>query len=448
MCDRQHSPTLRFLASLFLLASPLFDGVVSVAAGQASGSMLDALRQLQGQGDASGSSVPSESGPATWSVEQPVDPSRYHLLPGDLVAVGVWGETPETWRLRVTPTGSLVVPNAGPVDVGRRTLSEAEVLVARALQPVYPRSRASLTLIEPGRFRITVAGMVGRPGIYEVTGFDRLSMALESAGGIRAGGSVRRVRMRSISPDAFPLADLKGASWVPEDSLFEVDLLPWIVQGELASNPTLRPGLIVDVPLQRETVRIRGPVHGRSGLEVPAIPATRIGDRPEEEPDLVVEWREGDTIGSLLAQIGGVSERATGEGILHRLGERPRTIQLAQQEVQSAPLEPGDLIEVGYAARWVFVNGAVRSPGRFPYLPGFRSGDYIAMAGGATELGRATGWTVRDSTGVVSKVGPVAEVNPGSVLRVPERRSYKVMTILGPLSSATALIISIAALTR
>lgn len=392
-------------------------------------SLLDALRQLQGGTTSTSDTPTTETGPATWSVEAPVDPASYRLLPGDGIHVGLWGETPKSWTLRVSPEGDLIVPMAGPVAVEGLTLSEAESRVRNALQPLYPRARISLRLVEPGRFRVSVAGLVARPGVYEATASDRLSMALIAAGGIRAGASIRSIRL--IPREGVPRS---------------IDLLPWLLRGELDANPTLSPGTSIEVPLRGPTVRVRGPVQGRSGLELTPDRATRFADRPEEEPDIVIEWQTGDSVGTLLAAVGGLNDHATGRGALIRAGSAKRSLDLTRAEATALPVEANDLLEVEYETRWVYITGAVRQPGRYPYLPGMRAIDYVAMAGGPSELGRAKGWGLRDDGGHFRALDPMNELKPGDFLRVPERRSYKVTTFLAPLSSATAVVLSIIAI--
>lgn len=403
----------------------------------ANGTLYETLRRVrEGQ---IGETTPSQGTVplvVTPPLEAPVDPRTYRLIPGDQVHVGVWGEAYDSQYLAVSPEGDLIVSGLGPVAVRGLTLAEAETRVVQGLRPFYPRGTISLRLLQPGRFRIFVAGMVSHPGVFEVTRMDRLSAVLEDAGGIRSGGSSRRVRVLRTSE--------AGVSVDP----LEFDLSPWILHGDTDANPLLEPGMTVEIPGQGPTVRVRGPVNGRSALELPAAASARVGDRPEEEPDRSVEWKEGDRVGDLLDFVGGISERATGRGVLYREGAPPVALDLNRGEDREVPLRPGDLLEVGYAARWVFVVGSVRSPGRYPFLPDLRVGDYVSMAGGPTELGRASGWTLDQEGENRRKVEMDEGILPGSTIRVPERRTYRVSTILAPLSSAAALILSLVALSR
>ena len=399
-----------------------------------SGSILERLQQTQGRDltTSGGTTAPAPSTP----LETLVDPATYRLFSGDELHLGIWGEIPCSFLLSVGPEGDLVLPGKGPLRVAGLTLRETEDAVVTTLRPIYGQARVTLRLTQQAKIRIMVTGMVAKPGIYQITGADRLSSLLELAGGVRPGGSLRRIVVRR--PD-----DPSGRG-APR----EIDMLPWSLQGEIDSNPFLEPGMRVEVPAQGAAVRVRGPVFSRGALQTPVAAAVRIADRPEEEPDLLIEMRLGDTVGLLLDQVGGLSDRATGRGTLQRGNDPPRVLDLSSPEGRSLPLRPGDTLEVEYAMRWVFVTGSVRSPGRFPYLPGLNASDYIHLAGGATEIGRTSGWTIEAPDGTRRSVKHAGPVLPGSTLRVPEQRSYKTTTWLSPLSTATALLISIVALTR
>jgi protein involved in polysaccharide export with SLBB domain len=400
-----------------------------------SGSILERLQQIQGreQTTPSETTVPAPSTP----LEALVDPASYRLFSGDELHLGIWGETPRSFLLSVGPEGDLVLPGRGPLRIAGLTLNQAEEAVIAALRPSFGRARITLRLTQQAKLRIMVTGMVAKPGVYEMTGADRLSSLLELAGGVRPGGSLRRIVMR-------PSGDGGSDSSQPR----EIDMLPWLLRGDIEANPFLKPGVRIEVPTQGAAVRIRGPIFSRGALQTPVASAVRIGDRPEEEPDLFLEMRSGDTVGLLLDQVGGVSDRATGRGRLLRENEPARLLDLSSPDDRALPLRPGDTLEVEYAMRWIFVTGAVRSPGRFPYLPGLDARSYIHLAGGPTEVGRTSGWSIEGPDGTRRSVDHAGLVLPGSTLRVPERRSYKTSTWLSPLSTATAVVISIVALTR
>jgi protein involved in polysaccharide export with SLBB domain len=159
---------------------------------------------------------------------------------------------------------------------------------------------------------------------------------------------------------------------------------------------------------------------------------------------MLLEWKEGDTVGFLLTRAGGLSAEASGQILLVR--DRERTV-IGPAESESIAVRPGDVIEVSMRERYVYVIGAVRYPGPYAHLPSLTAADYVQLAGGPTEIGRGNGWRVRLPDGrETGEIGPETYLVAGSTVRVPERWTYRVSTLLAPISGITALVISVIAL--
>lgn len=442
-CPRRTTSPLHHVTIQSLLVGLLVPWIaISPCLAQSSSTALqDLLRSVDG--DRTDEVGPGYAAPP-WSLENAIDRSTYRVIPGDRIHVGIWSESPVSHLLGITPDGMLVIPKVGPIEVAGNTLEDAERKVADALAALYPRARVTLTLLEPGRFRNLVTGMVSNPGVYESMVGDRLSMALRAAGGISSGGTVRRIRI--IDPMETDTASRTTPT--VSDSPHEVDLLPWLVKGDLDANPVLTPGQVIEVAPQEETVSIRGAVNGRSNYRNLEPVEGAFGNRPSEEPAFEIEWRDGDTFGWLLEAAGGPSRLASGTATIERLGDEIRMLDLASAEDLAFPLEAGDQIEVDAGARWVYVVGSVRMPGRYPYFPGYSAEEYVLLAGGTTELGRDSGWEITRVDGKVREIEGSVRIEPGTKLRVPEIRVQKVSRYLGPLTSAAALLLSIIAITN
>ena len=377
-------------------------------------------------------------------LEAPVDPRQYFLVPGDQLFLGIWGDRTETYRTVVTPDGHLVVPDLLAVDVRGLTLQEGAESVKRALAPLYPRDPIELHLLELGKFRVTVTGAVARPGLYETNGAERLSDLIEAAEGIRREASLRRIRVR---PRNAAIADLAptpaGARGV------EVDLAGWYLNGDPDSNPHLRPGDVVEVPTRESYVEVGGAIGGATGIlaEDLSVPLVEP-NRPEELERVRIEWIPGDRISDVLALSGGLGDAASGRGLLVTKDGIRESIDLFDPADLERPVSAFSRLEVENSKRWVYVVGAVRSPGRYPYYPGLAPRDYVLLAGGETENGRTKDWQLVDTAGNSEDAMKAAYLEPGATLRVPERRSYWMGRILSPLSSAAALGISILILTN
>jgi len=359
-------------------------------------------------------------------LETPIDPGTYVVVPGDLLQLQVGGETDRAWRLAVTASGRLLLPSAESIDAAGRTLEEVDDLVRRAMAPRFPGKPISLHMLQPGMFRIPITGMIASPGVLLVHAYDRLSFAIGAAGGPLPGGSIRRIEIHHA-----------------DGRVDEIDMVRFVHSGDLDQNPTVAPGMRIHVPPAGDFVRVTGALRGLAGMERPIV--SNVGSRIPESPRMKLEWRQGDTVGSMLTRAGGLSEDATGEIVLVRGSEM---LRLRSPEDDSAMVRAGDLIETAVRDRWVYVIGAVRYPGPHGHLPSLTAADYVRIAGGPTELGRGRGWRVQVEGRKSVPIGEEEHIPPGSTVVVPERWTYKVSTLLAPISGITALVISVVALRK
>ncbi|HSN82069.1 MAG TPA: SLBB domain-containing protein [Polyangiales bacterium] len=106
------------------------------------------------------------------------------LLPGDVIQLTTVSAKTQVYEgLIVDALGQLHIPLAGDIDVGGKTLSEAEKAVERGLQRYDRFARANLIIIRPEGHTAVVVGAVVRPGRVQVTPGMRLADLLAESGG-------------------------------------------------------------------------------------------------------------------------------------------------------------------------------------------------------------------------------------------------------------------------
>lgn len=360
---------------------------------------------------------------APFALEGIVDPVSYRVAPGDLLAVGIWGAADLALELSVGADGGLVIPSVGVVAIGGLSLDQAAGEVRRACASAYPRSAITLTLVRPGRLRIPITGQVIAPGIYEVLSTFRLADLIQIAGGLSSAADTRSIQITH--------RDGSGAT---------SDLLAWRADGSLAGNPVLDTGDRVHVSPATGMYRVRGVFP--EGTE---IAATSLLDRPFRTETRVVPARSGDRLDFVLRAAGWPGTHACTDAVwIFAPGHERREVRLT--DAAATELRPDDAIEIPFCREWVSVNGSVVRPGLYPYLPGQTVADYVYLAGGPTELGRNAGWKTIDAHGKRQGVAATDTVAAGARIWVPNRRYYTVSTILTPLGTAVAVIVSLVAL--
>mgnify|MGYP002777260740 CR=1 FL=1 len=114
-------------------------------------------------------------------------------------------------------------------------------------------------------------------------------------------------------------------------------------------------------------------------------------------------------------------------------------------------LEPGDVIVVPFRQLFVTVSGAVRSPGRYPYIPDRSWEYYVALAGGFdTERNAGQTLAIYDQAGKAQVKGRL--IQPEDIIEAKSNSFIygfgRVAGIIGTTISVASLVISIYSMTR
>jgi hypothetical protein len=107
----------------------------------------------------------------------------------------------------------------------------------------------------------------------------------------------------------------------------------------------------------------------------------------------------------------------------------------------------GDTLVVPFKRRNILVEGAVYSPGSYPYSPNYGVNEYVALAGGPTRNAQPVSTlTMVTPSGEVKEYNKSLVVEPGSALVVPERHYSRAEVVQIGLSIASVLISGVAVL--
>ncbi len=300
-------------------------------------------------------------------LEKEIDPAQYIVGPDDRFLLFIFTAEPVQYELFVTPDGRMVIPTVGVVDVREKNLLQVREMVRRAVQQVYRNAKVALALRKIRTFKVAVLGAVRKPSLVQATPADRISEAIERAGGLLNEASMRRIQL------------------FRQDTVIEVDLYRFYAYGDDSQNPYLRGGDRIVVPYRYE----------RFVFEVG-------GNVPN--PD-VFEYRPGDKLSTALRFAGGFYASANLDSVeIDRFTLDGTRIARFFVDItawrgrlfaeDSLPgdiaLQPGDRIFVRarkdyLAPKVVVIRGEVPYPGYYPINEGEeRLLDVIRRAGGVT----------------------------------------------------------------
>ncbi|MCC8188388.1 MAG: SLBB domain-containing protein [Bacteroides sp.] len=177
-------------------------------------------------------------------------PQDYRLGPGDEVIIDVWGASETTIRQQISPEGSILVSNIGPVYLNGMTVREANAYLQREFSKIYagisgnePISQVKMTLGEIRSIQINIMGEVSVPGTYTLSSFSSVFHALYRAGGVNDIGSLRNIR---VVRDGKPLVEL--------------DMYDFIMRGVWQDDVRLQEGDVIIVAPYQNLVKITGKV--------------------------------------------------------------------------------------------------------------------------------------------------------------------------------------------
>ncbi len=285
-------------------------------------------------------------------------PQNYRLGPGDEVVIDIWGTSEDHLRQTISPEGSIMINQIGPVYLNGMTIDAANKHIRNQFSRKYAgmtdaETDIQVTLGQVRTIQVNILGEVATPGTYRLSPFSTVFHALYRAGGINDIGTLRDVQ---VIRNGKKIAD--------------IDLYEFLFDGKTTGNIRLQEGDIISVPTYGQLVSIDGNVK-----------------RP-----MYYEVKPNETIADLLEYAGGFQGDAY-DGMVRlarQTGTENELFNIDRGEFASYRLQDGDIITVGtildrYANR-VELKGAVYRPGMFAIGKDVNTvGDLVRKADGVTD---------------------------------------------------------------
>lgn len=155
--------------------------------------MMAAIAQAQTLGPQIGASTSSPSGSggsATKSgsggvIAVPEDFSKLRIRPGFLLDVQVFDEPDMSGQFRVGPTGNVLLPLVGAVDVGGATLAEAQEHIQHVLKDggILKNPQVTLDIAQYAPTLVSILGEINTPGRLQMLAPHSLLDVIAFAGG-------------------------------------------------------------------------------------------------------------------------------------------------------------------------------------------------------------------------------------------------------------------------
>jgi len=272
---------------------------------------------------------------------------NYRLGPDDIVLLQLFGKQNSSEELKVSRTGTISLPEIGPVNVNGLTVAQASDLIVNKVREAMIGVDAVVTMGKLRTINIFVAGEAKTPGMFAVSALTNVTQALYVAGGVSEIGSLRDIQVKRNG-----------------ETVARFDLYNLLLRGDNSGDIQLKHGDVVFVAPLKATVEATGEV------KRPAI----------------YEIKSGETIDNLLSMVGGTKAGAYPQSVVLERFDSNNLRNLLNLDLTNAvnkqmSLRDGDVLRVSATSprieHQVTLVGAVVRPGQYSWQQGLRINDLI-----------------------------------------------------------------------
>lgn len=271
-------------------------------------------------------------------------PKNYPLSAGDEVLINVWGDSELNLKLTLSPDGTIIIPNVGPVALSGLTIEEAENRIKQELGKIMwnlvdgkePNTFVSVGLGKIRSIKVNIVGEAIAPGTYTLSSLATLFNALYAAGGVNDIGSLRNIR---VYRDNKEIANL--------------DVYDYLLNGKYDTNIRLEDNDMIIIEPYEQLVNTHGKVKRNRTFEL----------------------RKGETLNDLLKMAGGFTGDAFTEDVTikRKSGSRYQIATVTAEEFPTFVLQDGDSLLVDSVIPFydnrITITGSVWRPGEYELSP-------------------------------------------------------------------------------
>ena len=375
---------------------------------------INALRMAQSKISNSGYTNASRSNErqeqTRIKVDKPINPEQYLVGPGDQFLVNIISsENVANYTLTVSPTGEILIPSVGIVQINGQTLSSSIKKMKIAIQTLNRSAKIFIILSEIREFKVKVIGHLQNPGFYTVTPVSRVSDLYEKVlNKLQSGSSADQNTGQNANQDTdhnadqnlYPEMSRRNIEIYRNGKSIPVDLVKFGSTGKENNNPFLQQRDVVRMPLKEHLVSIFG------GIKVPGN----------------YEFIQGESLSQFVDLAGGLRPDADPNKveITRFISSKEKfTFITTMSKADSILISSEDHIMVRYDQEYkrqdiVYITGEIKYPGVYAIEPGKTTiGDALEKVGGFTA--RA------DQTKLI--------INNKSIALIPDREKDRILLI-------------------
>ena len=367
---------------------------------------INALRMAQSRISSSGYTNTSISNErqeqARIKVDKPIDPEQYFVGPGDQFLVNIISsDNVSNYTLTVSPTGEILIPSVGIVQVNGQTLSSSIKKMEIVIQSLNRSAKIFIILSEIREFKVKVIGHLQNPGFYTVTPVSRVSDLYEEIlHKLQSESSAYQNDDQNDDQSLYPEMSRRNIEIFRNEKYILVDLVKFGSTGEENNNPFLQQGDVVRIPLKEHLVSIFG------GIKIPGN----------------YEFIQGESLSQFIDISGGLRPDADSNKIeiTRFISSKDKfTFITTMHQADTITISSEDHIMIRYDQDYkrqdiTYITGEVKYPGVYAIEPGKTTiGEILEKVGGFT--------TRADQTKII--------INNKSIAQIPDREYKRILLI-------------------
>ena len=264
-------------------------------------------------------------------------PTNYLLGAYDELLIDLSGLYEASFKLKVSPEGTVRIPNIGPVKVGGLTIEAATRQIKSQLSGIYTglssgETHLNVSLGNIRSIKVTIVGEATRPGTYTLPSLASAFNALYACGGPNDIGSMRSIKV------------IRRAKVIAT-----IDIYKLLTKGVIDNNVILQDEDVIQI----EPYQIRTSVVGE---------VKRKG---------IYEVISNETLSDVIQYAGGFTGNAYGQkvSIVRNLDNQKSMVDVSAADYANFKLMAGDSIQIPQVNdkfnNRVYVTGSVYRPGAF-----------------------------------------------------------------------------------
>tara|TARA_Y100001970_G_scaffold72098_1_gene91514 strand:+ start:4150 stop:5511 length:1362 start_codon:yes stop_codon:yes gene_type:complete len=369
-----------------------------------------------------------------------INSDKYITGPGDIFLFNmVTSSRIVNLELIVSPSGTILIPIIGIVNVKDKSLSYVYDAIIKKCKDKYEDANVYVELIKTRFFKVLVTGEFNRSGMFPVSSTNRVSDLIESIFLIQNDSPA--ALLDSLIFDYLPNFPRntflnKEVFLLRNDSLINIDLFSYYTKGDSTNNPTLKEGDIINIK-NSDKITVIGEV--KNPIRIDKTNNIQYNDVINQAGLLDIDRSIINVINYKVlmeypkSEIDRINQidpkyRSDMDDSFLNSSLKANYGVFFINDKKDLSLEPssGDIIIIKDMLDYVEVIGGVNKPGLYKYNVEYNLDNYIKKAGNFNQFSKNNNlYIINSNDGMRIRVNKNYIPKRGDIIFIEEKASFK-----------------------